>query len=399
MFSRCTECHGGKEIIANLDKRANHLQIWQMIQNPKGNKRLYAKEPNPGVLLYEGKMPVEDYRPMAACCIGQPTCIGHRGSLYIFQFLSKLYKEVDFFAVNVKTKEVKWFEDSLRYLRRNMVMETPVYCHISPDCKTLLIRLSQNILTRRKWSKVLMSTRYGENESPRFNGTDDSHLRDCRDQALAFHPSKPGIVITALVDEFCAKCTLTMHDISVPKGKEVVRQTRYRLLSRPAQQESAENSDEEEEDRSSDLKTVHVSMAFCKSGEVMVVCIFAENNPQPPDYMNYYEGSYQHYVLTVLQFNPETLDCLVKYCHDGLYNKIDSDFLLYFSTCDSEIQMWDYNDGSGRLRIQEVVRMHVHKPLNLKSLCRAQILQKVRTDEVSNLPLPKLLLDYLNFEA
>ncbi|KAK3096771.1 hypothetical protein FSP39_003097 [Pinctada imbricata] len=225
-------------------------------------------------------------------------------------------------------------------------------------------------------------------------------LRDCRDQAMAFHPFHCTTVVTAFVDEFCSKCTLIMYDIGNGNEKSIVREVKHKVnmsaVHYHSTRDNNDDSDEAEEDKFF-LKTESVSMAFCKSGEVLVVCIHAVNNPQP-DYMNYYESGYHHYSVKFLQFDPETLELLTSHSHNALMNEEDSSLNALFTTCDSSIQLWDYNDGSGNLRIIKLMTAPLSKPINLKSLCRQKILQQVRMDRINHLPLPQQMLSYLNFQ-
>lgn len=311
--------------------------------------------------------------------IGKLVCIGCRDNLFVIQYITRRCKYLRFLLVNSVDGSVQMFEDTHQYFIRDFHMSSPVECLISPDMTTFLFRLPQNIMTCRKWSKLIQGVvkipknSHGVTE---VIGTEDSFLRDRKFQNLVYDNNFPNTVIISLVDEFCSKCKFSVYNLT-----EKIETTNkvHRL-----EDESVGDSDVDAEETTYYL--LHqCSTTICRSGEILVLmCVVTDNRQRP--------------YLRIFTYNTQTL-CGIKKSNHKLTNIIlpllkSEIFSPVFTVCDLYLQVWQMRKCQPSIKVYS---SSLPKPILLKSSCRAVILRNIPKEHIDTLSLPVSLISYLKF--
>jgi hypothetical protein len=289
------------------------------------------------------------------------------------------------------------------YFKRNFYMIGPLECLVSPNKKVLLFRLPQNLMTCKKWSRIQLATFDESFNSVEFKpAVADIHrcaLQDRRFQALAFNPRNSAMLVLVLVDEFCSKCKFRIYDFI--QAKEVFLKI-HRLGDRSTTIHTTKGQDLDDDNACTDTDSsdedntyYHLqqcSVAITRDTDVIILCCIVIDNRQTPYVKMYLYGSDDLHCVASFQQNVSgpisapTIRLLQ-----------DEPYTLVISTCDSTMAVWNRSLYTPTPKCVFVAKIP-HK-VCLKSLCRKVIQRHTDTSEICNLPLPRSLLDYLQFKS
>ncbi|CAC5391382.1 unnamed protein product [Mytilus coruscus] len=196
-------CVENKLVNTAIDKRSQDLIITEFIPQSDGTSRITR---NAVVLPRE----ITSKR-----IIGQPICIGCKGSFHVFQFICTTVSHIQFFCVDVEEKSVNVFKDSVCYFSRDIMTVAPIECHISTDKKLILLRLPQNVLKLNRYANILLTVNSG------ICNIVKSKLHDKKYTCVRFLPQYPSQLLMVEFNNISTKCHLRIYDMTTQEVKAV----------------------------------------------------------------------------------------------------------------------------------------------------------------------------------
>lgn len=371
------ECVQSRLLNSVIKREQEVLVITEFFQSVKSSKRLYQQNVSK---VYTVNLPQE---LLCVRVIGKPLCISCHGNFFLFQFVQSNCRYIRFFVVDTDKGTLQIFDDSFRYFWRDFTSIGPHLAHISKDCQQILLGFHGHVIASRKWSKLLIVTKarsdHKDNLSDRFIGTQPCPVLNKLFQCIVFDHFNPSTIILALVDEFCSKCTFTIYDI---EARAEIKQKVHRLGNRSV---TITNSDSEDEEDNYFL--LHdSSLILTRDGSKLILCCVSTDNTQKT-------------WLKLFIYDIQSINFL--YSHETVLPQLifpmhkNQTLAWTMSTCDTELQLWRMQRG--HVETDRLFCYRLRKPLELKSLCRSNILQNICIQSVKKLPLPQTLIQYLCF--
>ncbi|XP_071135708.1 uncharacterized protein [Mytilus edulis] len=194
-------CVENKFINTAIDKKSQDLIITEFIPQSDGTNRITRNAVQVPKEITSKRI------------IGQPICIGCKGSFYVFQFICTTVSHIQFFSVDVDNKSVNVFKDSVCYFSRDIMTVAPVECHISTDKKLILLRLPQAVLKLNRYANILLTVN-GE-----MCNIGKSKLHDKKYTCVRFLPHYPSQLLMVEFNNISSKCHLRIYDMTTQEVK------------------------------------------------------------------------------------------------------------------------------------------------------------------------------------